>query len=235
MQAIILAGGRGTRLRPYTTILPKPLMPLGDMPVIEVLIRQLVRAGFDDIVLSVGYLGELLKAYLGDGTRMGGSVRFVREEEPLGTAGPIGLVSETESDFLLINGDTLTDLDYRGFLEQHRRSGAMATIGTSIRRSEVDYGVLECDERGRLVRYNEKPVHQYRVSMGVNAFRSEVRAYLRPRVRHDLPDLMRELVADGQHVACHEPNCFWLDIGRPADYEKALEVFVERRAEFLGG
>lgn len=234
MQAIILAGGRGTRLRPYTTILPKPLMPLGDMPVIEVLIRQLLRAGFDDIVLSVGYLAELMMAYLGNGSRLGGSVRFVRELEPLGTAGPMTLVADTESDFLLVNGDTLTDLDYGAFLEAHRRSGAMATIGTSTRRSEVDYGVLECDREGRLLRYDEKPVHQYRVSMGVNAFRREVRRYLRPHTRHDLPDLMRELVADGQHVACHEPDCFWLDIGRPADYERALEAFVERRAEFLG-
>lgn len=234
MQAIILAGGKGTRLRPYTTVLPKPLMPIGDMPILEVIIRQLCRAGFDDLVFATGYLGELVRAFVGDGRRFGHPVRFVVENEPLGTAGAIGLVPDLEEHFLTVNGDTLTTLDYRAFWEFHRASGAIATIASYRRENVVDFGVLECDGDGALREYVEKPVHRYRVSMGINAFRRDVRRYLEPGDRKDLPDLMRELVASGERVLCYESDCFWLDIGRTADHEKALEVFESRRREFLG-
>ena len=234
MQAIILAGGQGTRLRPYTTLLPKPLMPIGDMPIIEVIIRQLRRAGFEDLVVATGYLGNLIQAFFGDGQRFGGPIRFVMEERPLGTAGAIALIPNLGEHFITVNGDTLTTLDYRAFLNFHRQSGALATIATYRRQNPVDFGVLECDSEGKLLQYIEKPVHSYRVSMGVNAFRAEVLRYLRPGEHKDLPELIRELVADGQRVLCYEPDCFWLDIGRPSDYERALEVFQERRVEFLG-
>jgi len=234
MQAVILAGGKGTRLRPYTTVLPKPLMPIGDMPVVEVIVRQLRAAGFDRLVLAVGYLPHLFRAFIGDGERWGGPIELVLEESPLGTAGALGLVSRLDSDFLLINGDTLTNLDYRGFMEYHRAHGAVATIATQSRQNKVDYGVLEIGDDHQLMRYVEKPVQSYHVSMGVNAFRADVLKYVRPKSYLDIPQLMLDLIEHGERVQCYESDCFWLDIGRPADYERAVEIFQERRAEFLG-
>lgn len=234
MQAIILAGGKGTRLRPYTTLLPKPLMPIGDMPVVEVIIRQLRAAGFDRLCLAIGYLPDLFRAFIGNGERFGAPIEFVHEQSPLGTAGALGLMSEVESDFLLINGDTLTNLDYRAFMDFHRKSGAMATIATHCRENAVDYGVLEIGDDHRLQRYVEKPVHRYQVSMGVNAFRADVLKHIQPNRYLDIPQLMQNLMEKGEKVLCFSSDCLWLDIGRPADYEKALELFQERRAEFLG-
>jgi NDP-mannose synthase len=234
MQAIILAGGKGTRLRPYTTVLPKPLMPIGDMPVVEVIIRQLRAAGFDRVVLAIGYLPDLFRAFIGNGERFGGPIEFVLEENPLGTAGALGLVSGVEGNFLLINGDTLTNLDYRAFMEFHQEHGAIATIATHCRQNAVDYGVLEIGDDQKLITYIEKPVHNYHVSMGVNAFRADVLRHIQPNRYLDVPELMRGLMDKGEDVRCYQSDCFWLDIGRPADYEKALEIFQERRAEFLG-
>ena len=234
MQAVILAGGKGTRLRPYTTVLPKPLMPIGDMPVVEVIVRQLRAAGFDRLVLAVGYLPHLFRAFIGDGERFGGPVEFVLEEAPLGTAGALGLISGLDSDFLLINGDTLTNLDYRAFMKFHREHGAIATIATQSRQNKVDYGVLEIGDDQSLMRYVEKPVQSYHVSMGVNAFRADVLKYVPPNRYLDIPQLMLDLMGRGERVQCYQSDCFWLDIGRPADYERAVEIFQERRAEFLG-
>ena len=234
MQAIILAGGKGTRLRPYTTLLPKPLMPVGDMPVVEVIIRQLRAAGFHRLVMAVGYLPDLFRALIGNGEKLGGAIEFVQETKPLGTAGAMGLVAGLDSDFMLINGDTLTTLDYRAFMTHHQESGAMATIACHNRQNPVDYGVLEVDSSNHLTRYVEKPVHTYLVSMGINAFRPEVLRYVRPQEYLDVPQLMHRLMEAGEKVQCWPTDSFWLDIGRPADYEKALEIFEERRAEFLG-
>jgi NDP-sugar pyrophosphorylase family protein len=234
MQAVILAGGKGTRLRPYTTVLPKPLMPIGDMPVVEVIVRQLRNAGFDRLVLAVGYLPHLFRAFIGDGERFGGPIEFVLEESPLGTAGALGLISGLDSDFLLINGDTLTNLDYRAFMQRHREQGAIATIATQKRQNKVDYGVLEIGDDHTLKRYVEKPVQDYYVSMGVNAFRADVLKYVQPNRYLDIPQLMLQLMEQGERVHCYRSDSFWLDIGRPADYERAVEIFQERRAEFLG-
>lgn len=234
MDAVILAGGKGTRLRPYTTVLPKPLMPIGEMPVVEVIVRQLRRAGFERLVLAVGYLPHLFRAFMGNGERFGGPIEFVLEESPLGTAGALGLVAGLDSDFLTINGDTLTTLDYRAFMEFHRRQGAIATIATHVRENAVDYGVLQIDGDQRLQRYIEKPVHRYDVSMGVNAFRADVLKYVQPGRYLDIPQLMQTVMNDGHPVQCYRSDCFWLDIGRAADYERAVEVFEQRRADFLG-
>ena len=185
-------------------------------------------------MLAVGYLPDLFRAFIGDGERFGGPIEFVHEHSPLGTAGALGLVSGLDSDFLLINGDTLTNLDYRAFMEFHRSRGAIATIATQCRQNAVDYGVLEMSDGDRLARYIEKPVQSYHVSMGINAFRADVLQHVQANRYLDVPQLMQGLMDKGERVQCYQSNCFWLDIGRPADYEKALDVFQERRAEFLG-
>jgi len=149
MQAVILAGGKGRRLRPYTTVLPKPLMPLGDMPIIEVVLRQLAVSGFDQVTIAVGYLAELLMAYCGDGSKFGLELRYSREEEPLGTAGPLALIDDLRhgDTFLVMNGDVLTSLDLRGLVQQHQASGAAATIATHQRQQQINYGIIETTKK----------------------------------------------------------------------------------------
>jgi len=235
VKAVILAGGLGTRLAPYTTVLPKPLMPVGDRPILDIVIRQLRHYGFDEITLAVGHLAELLMAYFGDGSKLGVRVRYSREETPLGTAGPIGLVEGLDEPFLVMNGDVLTTLDFAAMMAEHRLSGAAATVGAFRRSVRIDLGVIEFDERRQLTQYLEKPTHHYWVSGGVYAFDPKVRSILSPGERTDLPDLVRGLAARGETVRCHVHEGYWLDIGRIEDHQRAAEDFAAHRSEFLPG
>jgi NDP-mannose synthase len=234
VHAVILAGGKGTRLRPYTTVLPKPLMPIGDMPVLEVVLRQLKRNGFSHVTLAVSYLSELIQAYCGDGSRFGLELRFSHEEKELSTAGPLKLVKGLTDTFLTMNGDILTTLDYRALVEHHRREKAAATIAVHRRTVRIDYGVIETDQKGRLSRYIEKPEYHFQVSMGVNVFEPSVLDHIGEGERLTIPDLMLRLAAAGKTVSTFECDCLWLDIGRPEDHEKAVELFESMRATFLG-
>lgn len=233
MRAVVLAGGTGRRLRPFTTVLPKPLMPLGDVPIIEVVLRQLGAYGFDDVTLAVGYLAELLMAYCGDGSRFGVSLRYSKEEQPLGTAGPLALIEGLDDTFLVINGDVLTTLDIGDMLGYHRQKGAVATIATHQREAQINYGIIESDTTGRLTAYIEKPTYRYQVSMGVYLLEPAVLRGLRPGVYLDLPDLIRQLMAKGLPVQAYPFDGYWLDIGRHDDYERAVEEFEARRNELL--
>ncbi len=233
MKAVILAGGRGTRLAPYTTILPKPLMPVGDRPILDIVIRQLRRDGFDDITLAVGHLAELLRAYFGTGERLGGKISYSREEKPLGTAGPIGLVAGLSERFLVMNGDVLTGLSYSGMVEHHVAAGGIATVAVYPRSVKVDLGVVEYDKENRLTTYLEKPSHHYQVSMGIYVFEPRVLEFIAPNVPLDLPDLMKQLMAAGEMVSCYAYDGYWLDIGRPDDYQKAVADFAELAGELL--
>ena len=233
MNAVILAGGRGRRLAPYTTILPKPLMPIGDMPILEVVMRQLKHAGFDDITMAVGYLAELLTAYFGDGARFGLHIDYSREELPLGTAGPLSLLGEMKEPFLVMNGDLLTTLDYRAMWEHHRHSGAMATLATFQRDVKIDLGVVAVDEAHLVREYIEKPTYHYTVSTGIYVFEPEVLRQIPRGQCLDMPDLIRKLLASGQQVTAYPFNGLWLDIGRTDDYERAIGEFELHRAEFV--
>jgi len=234
MQAIILAGGKGTRLRPYTTVIPKPLMPVGDMPILEVVLRQLKNAGVDRVILAVGYMGQMFQAFFRDGARLGLQIDYSFEEHPLGTAGPVGLsLDRLDEDVLVMNGDLLTTLDYKRMFDFHKNVGAAATIGTYKRDVNVDFGVVET-ANGQLVRYLEKPVYHLNVSMGVNVLNiNAVRPFLTPGEYQDIPDLMMKLRSEGLAVHCYEEPCYWLDIGRLDDYETANNIFETRKAEFL--
>lgn len=236
MQAIILAGGKGRRLRPYTTVLPKPLMPLGDMPIIEVVLRQLAASGFDRVTVAVGYLAELLMAYCGDGSKFGLSLKYSREEEPLGTAGPLALIDGLRhgDTFLVMNGDVLTSLDLRGLVQRHRASGAAATIATHQRQHQINYGIIESGEDDRVTAYIEKPTYRYQVSMGIYVLEPTVLDFV-PRGQYlDLPDLARQLMAAGRPVLAYPFDGYWLDIGRHDDYEQAVEEFEAMRPQLLG-
>ncbi len=235
MKAVILAGGKGTRLAPYTTVLPKPLVPVDDMPVLEVVIRQLIRAGFLDITLTLGHLGTLIRAFLEahQGLTREATVRFVEEEQPTGTAGSLTLVPGLDDTFLVMNGDILTTLDYGRLVECHKRSGAALTIAGHRKHVKIDLGVLHLDPGGtRVVGYEEKPEFDYPVSMGVYVYEPRVLPYIPRDTYFDFPSLVLKLLEAGETVACHPSDDIWLDIGRHEDHAAAQAVFEEHRTQF---
>ncbi|HEY2010093.1 MAG TPA: sugar phosphate nucleotidyltransferase [Rhizomicrobium sp.] len=233
MKAVILAGGKGTRLAPYTTVLPKPLMPVGDMPILEILIRQLRHHGITDIVLCVGYLAPLLEAYFGNGEKLGVSIRYSHEDEPLGTAGPLALPSGLDETFFAMNGDLLTTIDFSAMLKFHRAHGKIATVGLADKRVKIDLGVIEAAADGQLVNYIEKPQINYKISMGIYVFEPAVLDHVRGVGRIDLPDLILKLVREKQSPMTFDSNCEWLDIGRTEDYAAAAEEFEKNRDFYL--
>jgi NDP-mannose synthase len=235
MKAVILAGGKGTRLAPYTTILPKPLMPIGDMPILEIVLRQLKGYGFREISLAVGHLAELLMAYCGDGGKFGLQINYSHEEKPLGTAGPISLVAGLDETFLVMNGDLLTTLDYQDMYLFHRKRGAIATLAAYEREVKIDLGVLDIDADDWVKDYIEKPTYKYSVSTGVYIFEPDVLAFIEPNERLDLPELVLKLKRKTHAVNVYRFDGYWLDIGRPDDYELAIQMFHEHRDEFLPG
>jgi NDP-mannose synthase len=235
MQVVIMAGGQGTRLRPYTATFPKPLVPIGDIPVMELLLRQLKAAGVTEVVLAVNHLHHLLRAFFGDGERFGLRISYSLEEAPLGTAGPIGAVLDRlDETFFVTNGDLLTTLDFAAMLAAHHKSGADATVGSFWREIKSEFGVLDTDEDMRMTGYREKPVQTHLVSMGLYVLqRRALMPYVKAGIRLDMPDLVRSMMTDGLHVLCHTQECFWLDIGRPDDYAQAQEIFSHNRRLFL--
>jgi NDP-sugar pyrophosphorylase family protein len=232
MRAIILAGGKGTRLAPYTTILPKPLMPIGDMPILEIVIRQLIHHGVRDVTLAVGYLAELLMAYCGDGEKFGIEIDYSREEEPLGTAGPISLIPNLNERFYVMNGDLLATLDYTAMLKHHKERGAIATLASFRRETKIDLGVIESED-GWVKNYIEKPSYYYSISTGIYIFEPAVLQYIERGKRLDLPELILRLLKEGRKVNAYPFNGYWLDIGRHYDYETAIQEFIDHRKEFL--
>lgn len=234
MQAVILAGGKGTRLKPYTISFPKPLVPIGDYPILEVIIRQLVRYGFDRVTISTGHLAELIEAYFGDGRRWGVQIEYVRELVPLNTAGALKLVQNCEEDFLVLNGDILTTLNYAELVAIHKDSGAKATVASKIRESKIDFGVLKYGEDGFLSDYIEKPVYTFAVSMGAYVLSKTCQEIIGEGESLGMPDLLLRIKNNGDRVYCHRSNCYWLDIGRVDDYETAQDEFEVHKGDFLG-
>jgi NDP-sugar pyrophosphorylase family protein len=233
MKAVILAGGKGTRLAPYTTILPKPLMPIGDMPILEIVIRQLAQNGFHHITLAVGYLAELLKAYCGDGSKYNLTLNYSFEETPLGTAGPISIIPNLNETFLVMNGDLLTTLDYKEMWRIHKERQAIATIATYQRDVKVDLGVIEVNNDNWITNYIEKPVYHYSVSTGIYIFEPAILSYIQYGQSLDLPGLILRLLKQGEKVNSYQHQGYWLDIGRHDDYEVAIKTFEKQRQLFL--
>lgn len=234
MKAVILAGGKGARLYPYTVVFPKPLMPLGDTPILEIVLRQLRRHGFWDITMAVGHLAELLVAYFGSGARFGLNIQYSREEKPLGTAGPLSLISGlADEPFLVMNGDILTTLNYSELYRQHITSGAIATIAMHKRDVKIDLGVLEINPENRITDYIEKPTYHYLVSMGIYVFSPQVLKYIPPGEHLDFPALVQKLLDAGEKVQGYPYEGYWLDIGRTDDYAQAQEEYTRLKSLFL--
>ena len=237
MQAVLLAGGKGTRLRPYTHVLPKPLMPLGEadpMPIIEVVLRQLGYFGFHDVTIITGYLTELIEAFCGDGRRFGTRLSYCRETTPLGTAGGLTLLDRPGEPVLVINGDILTTLDYGAMYAFHCDRNAAATIASYPREVKIDFGVLMFgDDPHVLTGYREKPEYAFEVSMGVYILDPLAWDFLRAGTPLPMPDLLETMRHDGHDIHCYRQKCDWLDIGRHDDYATANEIFEARRGAFL--
>lgn len=234
MKAVVLAGGKGARLVPYTKILPKPLMPIGEMPILEILLRQMKRAGVEEVVLTVNHLAHLLHAFFQDGERLGLNIRYSYEDKPLGTAGPLALVSGLEDTFLVTNGDVLTTLDLADLVATHRASGAAATIATHARQVKVDLGVIQYNGGQEIVGYIEKPSYDFFVSMGIYVFEPRVLQYIPCNQYLDFPDLVLRLIENGERVRGYPFAGYWQDLGRPDDYEQAVAEFEGLRGQILG-
>jgi NDP-sugar pyrophosphorylase family protein len=236
--AVILAGGKGSRLGPYTTVLPKPLLPIGDRAILDVVVRQLHAQGFTDLTLAVGYLAHLIKAVFGDGSEHDVTIRYHDEPEPLGTAGALGTIDGLDEPFLVMNGDVLTTLDYAELARIHAEAGNALTVATHRRVVQTEYGVVHLDgSAGRtraIVGYEEKPEIPYIVSMGVYVVDPSVLEYIPQGQPFDMPDLIVKLVDAGKPVGSYLFDGFWLDIGRHDDYERAITEYEQLKSSLLG-
>lgn len=234
LRAVILAGGKGVRLQPFTVNFPKPLVPLADTPIIEVLINRLINCGVTDITLTLGHLAELIRAYFDHRRQLLEKItlRYVEEEKPTGTAGSLTLVPDLNETFLVMNGDLLTDLDLNELVDFHRKQKAALTIATHKRHVKIDLGVLEFNHDHQITTYLEKPRKTYHVSMGIYVYEPRVLRYIEPGKYLDFPDLVLRLLDKGERVCAYPSRCLWLDIGRPDDYARAQELFAEKRERF---
>ena len=233
MKAVVLAGGKGARLAPYTKILPKPLMPIGEMPILEVILRQMKAAGISKVILTVVHLSELLRTFFQDGHQWGLQIDYSYEKCPLGTAGPIALIDGLNDTFLVTNGDVLTTMQMRNLIDFHNDQHAMATIAVHHRKVKIDLGVVQSDGDFRITGYIEKPTYDYCVSMGIYVFEPSILAYI-PRGEYlDFPDLVKKLIAAGEKVVGYQYDGYWQDLGRPDDYESAAQDFEKMRDQFL--
>ena len=232
-RVVILAGGKGTRLRPYTIVLPKPLMPIGEFPILEVIVRQLVVRGFTHITMAVNHQAEIVKAFFMDGSKWGIRIDYSLEDKPLGTMGPLKLIKDLPESFLVMNGDILTDLDFAAFYDAHVQAGNIFTISSMRRQHRIDYGVLDTNGSGRLTGFREKPEVNYEVSMGVYMVSKDALQYIPPTVSFGFDNLMLKLLELQRRVEVRSFSGYWLDIGRPDDYAKAIDEFESMRFRFL--
>jgi NDP-mannose synthase len=235
---VILAGGKGSRLGPYTTVLPKPLLPVGDRAILDVVVHQLRDCGFGEITLAVGYLAHLVRAVMGDGSRHGVSIGYSEETEPLGTVGPLAEIEELDDSFLVMNGDVLTALDYAELMDVHREAGNVLTIASHRRVVRTEYGVLHVDSDARhtqrVTGYEEKPEIPYIVSMGVYVLEPRALDFIERGTYLDLPDLVLKLLDAGEPVGAYLYEGYWLDIGRHEDYEKAIVEYAQLKPLLMG-
>ncbi len=232
-RAIILAGGKGTRLRPYTWVLPKPLMPIGEFPILEIIIKQLVSHGFDHITLAVNHQAELIKAFFGNGEKWSITIDYSLEDKPLSTMGPLKLIKDLPENFLVMNGDILTDLNFREFFELHSSSGNIFTISSYVREHINDYGVLETDRNNSLSGFKEKPITRFEVSMGIYMASSRILPFIPEGIPYGFDTLMLDLMREKQPATVRKHDGYWLDIGRPDDYHVAIDKFENERELFL--
>lgn len=228
MKAVILAGGKGTRLKPYTYVLPKPLVPVGEKPILAILVEQLKNAGIKELIFCVNHMAELIMAYFGNGEKFGVNIEYSMEEEPLGTIAPLKLLENLPENFFLMNGDLLTNLDFADFYKAHMESGSLITVGSYKRKVSIDFGVMQIKD-DKVVGFVEKPHYDYDVSMGVYVVNRKVLDFVPYGCPYGFDDLMFKLLAEKQRINIYPFAGYWLDIGRPEDFEKANLDIAEGR------
>jgi NDP-sugar pyrophosphorylase family protein len=235
MKAVIHVGGKGSRLAPYTKVIPKPLMPIGDMPILEVLLHQVKYAGVHEVILTVGHMASLIRAFFQDGKQLGTRIHYSYEKSPLGTVGPLTLIDGLDETFLVMNGDVLTDLDFSELIAFHRQAKALVTIAMYHRPVKVDLGVIQLSGGCDVVGYIEKPTYDFQVSMGIYVFEPAALRYIPKNTYYDFPTLILRLLENGEKVAGYPFKGYWQDLGRPDDYEQAIQDFELMRDKFLRG
>jgi len=234
-RAIILAGGKGTRLKPFTYVLPKPLVPVGELPILEIIIRQLKHYGFNHITMAVNHQAEIVKAFFGNGEKWGLDIDYSLEDKPLSTMGPLKLIRDLPENFLVMNGDILSDIDFSFYFSQHCANNELFTILSKQRQDKVEYGILETNDEGILNAFTEKPTHTYLVSTGMYFINKKVLEYIPGDTAFGFDHLMYKLLELKQKVRVVPIEAYWLDIGRPDDYAIAMDTFTENRNKFLPG
>lgn len=232
-RAVILAGGKGTRLRPYTISLPKPLMPIGDYPILEIIVRQLKNYGFSRITMAVNHQAEIIKAFFGNGSKWNLCIDYSLEDKALSTMAPLKLINDLPDDFLVMNGDVLTDLNFEDFYSYHVKSKNIFTISSYQRKIKSEFGVLDIDENKNLVGFNEKPISALEVSMGVYMVSKSSIDYIPKNTFYGFNHLMIDLIKNKKNPKVYNFTGYWLDIGRPDDYLQALDQFDKLKTKFL--
>jgi len=233
MMAVILAGGKGTRLKPYTMTLPKPLLPLGDKPIMEIILQQLANAGVSKIVITLGHMMHLFAPTIGDGSRWGLDIAYCLEDEPLGTAAPIRMIKDLEEDFIIMNGDLLTTLNYKSLFAEHKSRKAYGTISAHRQEVKTDYGIIKITDDDLLSEYLEKPIDYHYVSMGVYVLSRKCLDFIPELGKFDMPQLMMKMVRENKKVVCYKADCYWQDIGKFDDYQQASKDFSNHPERFL--
>lgn len=232
-RAVILAGGKGTRLRPYTVVLPKPLMPICEYPILEIIVRQLAHYGFDHITMAVNHQADIIKAYFGHGERWNIKIDYSLEKIPLSTIAPLKYIEDLPDDFLLMNGDILTDLNYESFYNYHIKNNSLFTISSYSREQKSEYGVLQLNNENELIGFMEKPITKYNVSMGIYMLNKEILEYIPRDTFYGFDNLMYDLLKYNKRVLVNKYEGYWLDIGRPDDYMQAIDEYEKMKEKFL--
>lgn len=233
MQAVILAGGKGTRLKPYTMALPKPLVPVGEYPILDIIIRQLKHHKIEEIIISTGHLAELIEAYFKKGDKWNLKIRYVREDKALGTAGAIRNIKGLDDNFIVMNGDILTNLNYKELYHFHLSHKATATIATVKREVFTDFGVLKINKDSKLISYTEKPKSFNYVSLGIYVFDKICKKYMSKDESIGIPELILRMQSKNENIYCYKSDSYWLDIGRIDDFQQAQEEFEKNKKRFL--
>ena len=227
MQAIILAGGQGTRLQPFTNIIPKPMVPINNKAIIEIVIKNLKKNGFKEIIISTNYMSDLIKTFCGDGKKYNIKIKYIKEKKMLGTIGPLKIIKNLKEDFLLINGDIITDLNINKFFKNHKKNKSIMTVSAKKIQNKIDYGVIDVNNQNSLVAFKEKPNLNFLVSMGIYAFNQKILKYIPNNKYFGFDDLMKLMLKKNINVKIDISNKFWLDIGRYSDYIKAQKLKIK--------
>ncbi len=231
-QAVLLVGGKGVRLRPYTVVLPKPLMPIGDYPILEIIIKQLKKLKFTHIILAVAYKASLIKSYFGDGKKYGLKIDYVNEKKPLGTIGPLNLIKNLENDFLIMNGDILTNLNFEKFIKNHKKSKREFTIASFKRSHQIEFGVIETSEN-ELIKFNEKPKKTFEVCIGIYAANKKILKIIPKNKFYGFDNLMIDMIKKNKKINVFKHKGLWFDIGRQNDYFNAIDFFKNNKKKIL--